>query len=632
MPSDPFHKVRNLVLLNGCFLEERPPRTKDGHILGLGACIPPILFFSVLPNTPLHSTGPIHLGDHSVQQFVISTLPFSPLVVEATLFSWVQYDAAVQLTSHCILSHSVGPCALAPVLGGEKSLIVICKLSAPSTLQVTSKARRLLGPNLDLEEEDDKYEPDSLTEEEEQEEDADVDPDAPSWEVGPEAGEGIFERMTTTVSKCQPSIAPLRRHPNGVTPTSDAGIGKTVTSPATFATNHFLPKANAILTRGGNHLQKVKAAWIGPEGTVIGSVPPRPAGWRTLPRGSQGMEGQQEQEAHPNPNSPIVNYEEGTSEEEAQNKAKAQEEEEESEEEGHNKTKGQEPYPYKIFSTTINYYEQESEGKDQKGTTNFDQKGKRKAIIIEDEDEEDEDVNIDVDMDIDLDVDVDVDEDEDEDDEDEQEQKQEWEQEHEWEQEQEQEQEEPPSGFLYHPYLDTINLKVNWEFRFLICEVCKEAIKKQDVIGHVKTHKLKVDPSQLAKATDQLKVVSDFPTIKEPHLPVKGLPLHNAFACYCSSYLGIYIYNKPLIKLDTPNPPFTDLSMVVMLGNWNTTKISICKGDETGLDINFGPALAEVSDRLVIPPVLVSHVWPTWGKACMDLYYGGSQSIFAKLP
>ncbi|KAI6000444.1 hypothetical protein EDC04DRAFT_2908792 [Pisolithus marmoratus] len=38
--------------------------------------------------------------------------------------------------------------------------------------------------------------------------------------------------------------------------------------------------------------------------------------------------------------------------------------------------------------------------------------------------------------------------------------------------------------------------------------------------------------------------------------------------------------------------------MVVMLGNWNTTKISICKGDETGLDINFGPALAEVADWL----------------------------------
>ncbi|KAI6043770.1 hypothetical protein EDC04DRAFT_2599868 [Pisolithus marmoratus] len=234
------------------------------------------------------------------------------------------------------------------------------KRSAPSILQVTSKARRLLSPNLDLEEEDDEYEPDTFTEEEVEEEDADVDPDAPSWEVGPEAGEGIFERMTTTVSKCQPSIAPSRSPaittPDGSNPpgipmeslppvmqeeeTLEVQMGMNtvslkaagqVTSPATFATNHFLPKANAILTRGGNHLQKVKAAWIGPEGTVIGSVSPSEPDQQDgepCPEEDKEQsnidEGQQEQEAHPNPNSPIVNYEEDeTIEEEAQNKAKA---------------------------------------------------------------------------------------------------------------------------------------------------------------------------------------------------------------------------------------------------------------------------------------------------------------------
>ncbi|KAI6041147.1 hypothetical protein EDC04DRAFT_2601895 [Pisolithus marmoratus] len=423
-------------------------------------------------------------------------------------------------------------------------------------------ARRLLGPNLDLEEEDDEYEPDTLTEEEEEEEDADVDPDSPSWEVDPEAGEGIFERMITTVSKCQPSIAPFRRHPNGVTPTSDAGIGKTrgangdeyshftcsicyqpfpskskcnphkrrecqesgtivdsfgVTITLTHQDGKFYcccsnhassPTPYATIPALSKHLQKVKAAWIGPEGTDQQDGEP-------CPEEDKEWRGQQEQEAHPNPNSPIVNYEEEeTSEEEAQNKAKAQEEEEE-----------------------------KSEEQDHKGTTNFGQGGKREAIIMEDEDEDEDDEDVNVNVDVDMDMDLDVDVDEDDEDEDEQEQEQEWEQEHEQEQEQEQEQEEPPSGFLYHPYLDTINLKVNWEFRFLIYEVCKEAIKKQDVIGHVQTHKLKVDPSQLAKATDQLKVVSDFPTIKGPHLPVKGLPLHVAFACYCSSYLGIYIYS-----------------------------------------------------------------------------------------
>ncbi|KAI6017510.1 hypothetical protein EDC04DRAFT_2608001 [Pisolithus marmoratus] len=286
------------------------------------------------------------------------------------------------------------------------------KRSAPSTLQVTSKARRLLGPNLDLEE-DDEYEPDTLTEEEEEEEDADVDPDAPSWEVGPEAGEGIFERMTTTVSKCQPSIAPFRRHPNGVTPTSDAGIGKTGGAngdeyriskscwPSHFTCNicyQSFPSKSKCNPHKRRECQE--SGTIVDSFGVIGSVPPRPAGWRTLPRGRQGMEGPARARSSPQPQLPNCQF---------------------SEEEGHNKAKGQEPYPYKIFSTTMNYYEEESEG--QEGTTNFDQKGKRKAIIMEDEDEEDEDVNVNVDVDMDMDLDVDVDED----DEDEDEQEQEWE-------------------------------------------------------------------------------------------------------------------------------------------------------------------------------------------------------------
>ncbi|KAI6030346.1 hypothetical protein EDC04DRAFT_2898337 [Pisolithus marmoratus] len=67
------------------------------------------------------------------------------------------------------------------------------KGSVTSTLQATSKARRLLSPNLDFEE-DDVYEPDILTEEEVEEQEAEVvdeDPnalhaqDAPSQEVGP---------------------------------------------------------------------------------------------------------------------------------------------------------------------------------------------------------------------------------------------------------------------------------------------------------------------------------------------------------------------------------------------------------------------------------------------------------------
>ncbi|KAI6102204.1 hypothetical protein F5141DRAFT_1065691 [Pisolithus sp. B1] len=59
--------------------------------------------------------------------------------------------------------------------------------------------------------------------------------------------------------------------------------------------------------------------------------------------------------------------------------------------------------------------------------------------------------------------------------------------------------------------------------------------------------------------------------------------------------LGLHPTKEPVIKSDTPSPLFTDLSMMTMLGNWNTMKISLCKCDAAGQDINFGPALAEPS-------------------------------------
>ncbi|KAI6139202.1 hypothetical protein BKA82DRAFT_4364933 [Pisolithus tinctorius] len=50
--------------------------------------------------------------------------------------------------------------------------------------------------------------------------------------------------------------------------------------------------------------------------------------------------------------------------------------------------------------------------------------------------------------------------------------------------------------------------------------------------------------------------------------------------------------------LDTPYPLFTELSMIVIMGNWNTSKITVCKWDNFSNDINYGPALAEVADWL----------------------------------
>ncbi|KAI5989945.1 hypothetical protein EDD15DRAFT_2198298 [Pisolithus albus] len=92
-----------------------------------------------------------------------------------------------------------------------------------------------------------------------------------------------------------------------------------------------------------------------------------------------------------------------------------------------------------------------------------------------------------------------------------------------------QEVEEPPSDLMVHPYLSSINLVVNWEYKFLICEPCKEAIEMKNIESHLKqTHKkgiFKVDSTHLAKVVEKLKVVSPSPT-------VKGLPVVDAHACH----------------------------------------------------------------------------------------------------
>ncbi|KAI5989964.1 hypothetical protein EDD15DRAFT_2454321 [Pisolithus albus] len=105
--------------------------------------------------------------------------------------------------------------------------------------------------------------------------------------------------------------------------------------------------------------------------------------------------------------------------------------------------------------------------------------------------------------------------------------------------EEEQEAEEPPSGLIFHPYLSSLNFAVKWEYKFLICEVCKEAVEKKEIEGHLKqTHKngiFKVDSTHLAKVVEKLKVVSPLPSIKGPCSPVKGLPVVDAHACHLCS-------------------------------------------------------------------------------------------------
>ncbi|KAI6125681.1 hypothetical protein EDD16DRAFT_1703171 [Pisolithus croceorrhizus] len=104
------------------------------------------------------------------------------------------------------------------------------------------------------------------------------------------------------------------------------------------------------------------------------------------------------------------------------------------------------------------------------------------------------------------------------------------------EQEHEAQAEEPPSGQIFHPLLSKFNLVVNWEYRFLIWEVCQEGVEKQEIKGHLKqSHKgeiYKVNYTHLARVIEKLKVVSPLPTIKGPHSPVKGLPVVAAQACH----------------------------------------------------------------------------------------------------
>ncbi|KAI6142089.1 hypothetical protein BKA82DRAFT_9981 [Pisolithus tinctorius] len=61
---------------------------------------------------------------------------------------------------------------------------------------------------------------------------------------------------------------------------------------------------------------------------------------------------------------------------------------------------------------------------------------------------------------------------------------------------------------------------------------------------------------------------------------------------------GFHPVQEPRVHLDTPYPLFTELSMIVIMGSWNTSKITVCKWDNFSNDINYGPALAEVADWL----------------------------------
>ncbi|KAI5984719.1 hypothetical protein EDD15DRAFT_2479439 [Pisolithus albus] len=168
-------------------------------------------------------------------------------------------------------------------------------------------------------------------------------------------------------------------------------------------------------------------------------------------------------------------------------------------------------------------------------TASFGWKGKRKFVVVEEEDEHESDEGEDGEDG----EDEEIWEEEEEEQEEQEEQEEAEEAEEQEEAEEEQEAEEPPSGLIFHPYLSSLNFAVNWKYKFLICEVCKEAVEKKEIEGHLKqTHKngiFKVDSTHLAKVVEKLKVVSPLPGIKGPCSPVKGLPVVDAHACHLCS-------------------------------------------------------------------------------------------------
>ena len=91
------------------------------------------------------------------------------------------------------------------------------------------------------------------------------------------------------------------------------------------------------------------------------------------------------------------------------------------------------------------------------------------------------------------------------------------------------------TGLIHHTYLDTLNIVVNEELRFLICHACQEAIV--NVRQHLSTKHADAnfrldEPELLATVMQDLEVVATLPVnIRGPHSPLKGLLIEDALSC-----------------------------------------------------------------------------------------------------
>ncbi|KAF8425053.1 hypothetical protein L210DRAFT_3509366 [Boletus edulis BED1] len=97
--------------------------------------------------------------------------------------------------------------------------------------------------------------------------------------------------------------------------------------------------------------------------------------------------------------------------------------------------------------------------------------------------------------------------------------------------------------FIYHPFLASLNLVVNAEFRFLICQLCQEGIPTSTAQGHIKNKHpallFAFDQDQFDNATRTVQLIPSLPdTISGPRPIIHGLAVCKAFACdQCSTVM-----------------------------------------------------------------------------------------------
>lgn len=93
-------------------------------------------------------------------------------------------------------------------------------------------------------------------------------------------------------------------------------------------------------------------------------------------------------------------------------------------------------------------------------------------------------------------------------------------------------------GLIHDSYLDTLQLVVNTEFRFLCCEICQVAIIRSEAKAHTsrKHPNFHFDMNLFNEAVAELEIIDGLPGIPTELRPaIKGLPILDAIACcHCS--------------------------------------------------------------------------------------------------